>query len=116
MMKIAALALLVAAPLANSAAADPVDNYSATTIKMAQYTRAIARLEARVKQSPSDESALINLAVAYRHTNRSAEADALYRRVLTLEDVELDAVDGRAVMSRDVARRALMRPAQVTSR
>jgi len=116
MLKTLVTALLVAAPLATTAAADPVDNYSATAIKVAAYDRAITRLEQRVQSAPADESAMINLAVAYRHTNRVAEADALYRRVLTLDDVELDALDGRAIMSREVARRALMRLPQVTSR
>ncbi len=116
MIKITAFALLVAAPLAATAAADPVDNYSATTIKTAHYDRAITRLEARVKASPADESALINLAVAYRHKNRAAEADALYRRVLELDDVELDMANGGAIMSREVARRALAKRAQITAR
>jgi len=116
MLKILVTALLVAAPLATTAAADPVENYSATAIKLANYDRAIARLEQRLQSAPADESAMINLAVAYRHTNRVAEADALYRRVLTLDDVELDAADGRAIMSREVARRGLSRPAQYTAR
>ena len=90
-----------------ASAASVVDNYASDAIASARLTEAVALLEPRVAVAPRDESALINLAVAYRRSGRAAEADALYRRVLTLDDVVLDAADGSAINAHEVARRAL---------
>ena len=92
-----------------ASAASVVDNYASDAIAGARLTEAVALLEPRVAVVPRDESALINLAVAYRRMGRQAEADALYQRVLTLDDVTLDAADGSAISAHEVARRALAR-------
>lgn len=115
MMKAVYLSLLVAAPLAQASAATPVDNFAASSA--ADRYQAMARAyEAAVAKDPADESAWINLAVAYRHIGRGADAVVAYRRVLALENVMLDTADGRALWSHDVARRALMPPVTITAR
>lgn len=100
------LAFIAVAPL-SAIAAEPVDNYAADAVVAARYAEAVTMLQAHVAKDPMDESALINLAIAYRHTGRAAEAQAMYRRVLQLENVMLDTAKGRAMSSHDVARRGL---------
>lgn len=117
MTKYIAIALLVAAPLAQVSAANPVDNFGAdATIKAGKYQQAALRLEARVAQVPKDETALLNLALAYRHIGREADAQTAFRRVLALDDVVLDTADGRTVSSHALARRGLAQIATLTSR
>lgn len=95
--------------LPSPAFVEPVDRYAAVAIEGRRLEPAIERLSDRVRVRPDDESALINLAVAYRKLGRTAEANVLYARVLDLPDVLLDRADGGTIMSRDVARRALAR-------
>ena len=111
-----ALVAGMAAVASTTASASPVDNYASAEIRAAKLVDAVALLEPRVAQAPDDESALINLAVAYRRIGRVAEARALYERVLTLDDVVLDAADGRAISAHDVARRGLARGTLLSSR
>jgi Flp pilus assembly protein TadD len=113
--------LIVAAPLmlapAVALAGNPVDNYSATALAGANYQQVVATLEPMAKRDRSDETLLLNLATAYRHVGRHAEADSLYRRVLLLEDVELDTATGGTITSHAVARRALAaRPVALSQR
>ncbi len=107
MIKYLIIPLLVAAPLSVAAAADPVDNYAAHDIGKARYALAITQLERDYARRPTDESILLNLALAYRHAGRQAEAVVLYRRVLAMQDYELDTVSGKPMWAHDVARRAL---------
>jgi Flp pilus assembly protein TadD len=117
MKKYIAIALLVATPLAQASAANPVDNYGADVIiKAGKYQQAAVRLEARVAQVPKDETALLNLALAYRHIGREADAQTAFRRVLALEDVILDTTDGRAVSSHALARYGLKQPTTLSLR
>jgi Flp pilus assembly protein TadD len=88
-------------------AASPVDNYSAIALTSSQYRLVVANLEPVVQRNRSDESLLLNLAMAYRHLGRDAEADALYRRVLSLDNAELDTANGGTISSHVVARRAI---------
>ena len=115
MNKLLATCLLVSAPLSPLAAANPVDNYAEPQIAAAQYASAIARLEAQKRADPMDESTLLNLALAYRHSGRMAEAAKLYRRVLQLENAQLNTTIGKPMWSHDVARAALT-PTTLTMR
>jgi Flp pilus assembly protein TadD len=113
--------LIVAAPLmfapAAALAGNPVDNYAANALSSANYQQVVATLEPLAKRDRSDETLLLNLATAYRNVGRHADAEALYRRVLMLEDVELDTATGGSIMSHDVARRALAaRPVTLSQR
>ena len=116
MTKYLVIALLAATPLSAVAAADPVDNYAVNDITKARYTLAINQLERDYARRPTDESILLNLALAYRHAGRSAEAATLYRKVLSMQDYELDTVSGKPVWAHDVARRALGERLTLTSR
>lgn len=106
---------LVLAPMAASAG-QPVDNYGTADLTSAKYDAVVAKLEPIALQNRSDESVLLNLAMAYRHTGRRAEAVALYRRVLALENAELETADGGTIMSHVIARRGLAQPLQLSSR
>jgi len=106
-------AFFALAPAAALAAA-PVDNYAADAVLKAKYGEAIAHLADRVAQDPADESAMINLAIAYRHTGRVEESRRLYQRVLRLDDVALNTAAGVEMSSHEVARRAL--GTQISSR
>ena len=106
---------LVVAP-AVSLAGQPVDNYSATALTTAQYHVAVAQLEPIVKRDRADESLLLNLAMAYRHVGRVTDANALYRRVLMMEDVDLDTATGGTVSSHAMARFGLKTPTVLSQR
>lgn len=110
MVKYVVISLLVAAPLSIAAAASPVDNYAQQKIVLSQYANAARALEAQTHADPFDESALLNLAYVYRRTGREAEAVRLYRRVLQLENAELNTTSGKPSWSHDVARAALAAP------
>jgi tetratricopeptide (TPR) repeat protein len=107
---------LVVAPLSPLAAADPVDNYAASAVSSGNYTAAVRTLEAQLREDPQDESTLLNLALAYRKLGRTADASALYERVLTLENFALNTTRGTPMWSHDVALRALGRPTGFASR
>lgn len=116
MTKYLVIALLAATPLSAMATADPVDNYAVNDITKARYTLAINQLERDYTRRPTDESILLNLALAYRHAGRATEAAALYRKVLSMQDYELDTTSGKPVWAHDVARRALGERVILTSR
>ncbi len=116
MTKYLVIALLAATPLSAVAAVDPVDNYAANDITKARYALAITQLERDYARRPGDESILLNLALAYRQSGRSVEAAALYRKVLSMQDYELDTTSGKPVWAHDVARRALGERVVLTSR
>ena len=101
------ISLLVAAPLSTAAVANPVDNYGANAIRVADFATAESVLNRRLDRAPADHSALINLAYVYQHTARSREANALYARVLNRADVRLRSAAGTPVSSHDVARAGL---------
>ncbi len=116
MLKSLATALLVATPLSTAAVANPVDNYAAKAVSSGDYASAITTLEAQMRENPNDESTLLNLALAYRKAKRIAEAQALYERVLTLDNYALNTTRGVPMWSHDVALRGLGRPTGYASR
>ncbi len=97
-------------------AGQPVDNYASAALTSSQFQAVVAKLEPIVQRDRSDESLLLNLAMAYRHTGRNAEATVLYQRVLAMENAELDTAGGGTISSHVVARRALARPMQLSAR
>jgi tetratricopeptide (TPR) repeat protein len=116
MIKYLVTPLLVAASLPFAAVAAPVDNYAASQISAARYDAAIVRLERFVREDALDETALLNLALAYRHKGRVNEAAKLYRRVLAHDNALLDTVDGKPRWAHDVARAGLSNIVTVASR
>lgn len=97
-------------------AGQPVDNYGTAELASAKYDAVVAKLEPIALQNRSDESVLLNLAMAYRHTGRNAEAAVLYRRVLALDNAELETANGGTIMSHVIARRSLAQRVQLSSR
>jgi tetratricopeptide (TPR) repeat protein len=107
MIKLFVTPLLVAASLPIAAVAVPVDNYAVQPIAAARYDVAMAKLEHMVREDALDETALLNLALVYRHKDRVSDAIKLYRRVLALDNFLLDTVDGKPRWAHDVARAGL---------
>ena len=107
-MKTLVISILAAVPLACGLSAaqaqQPVDNYEAVALTQGQYGRAIPALESRLRADPTDESLLLNLAMAYRKSGEAAKADALYRRVLFQEDVVLNGTGGAKAWSHQLAK------------
>ena len=106
MKMLISVALLSLSPVV-AIASQPVDNYASHAIASGQYQTAELQLMNRLAIAPADQPALINLGHVYRHTNRTAAANAAYQRVLSRSNVRLVAVDGRPVWSHDVARAGL---------
>ena len=108
MTKMIVIPMLLAASLSGAAVASPVDNfYAARDIVQARYAPAIIQLEGQYARDPSDESVLLNLALAYRHADRNIDAQHLFRKVLVMPDYELNTADGKTVWAHDLARRSL---------
>ncbi len=93
-----------------SHAKQPVDNFSAAAIAVANYDAAEAQLRARLARAPGLQQAMLNLALVYRAKGKMAEANALYERVLKRPNIQLETTRETPVWSHDVAERALRRP------
>ena len=107
MTKYMVLLGVIAVSVPALALAGPVDNYAAQPISAAKYDVAMVQLERIVREDALDETALLNLALVYRHKGRMADANKLYRRVLAHDNVLLDTVDGKPRWAHDVARAGL---------
>ncbi len=117
MLKVAIFSLLVAAPLASVSAANPVDNYASASIAQGDYAIAEATLNAYLSRNHDDPPALLNLAFVYRHTQRPAQAEALYHRVLARLDTPVTNIgNDRSVSSHEVALVALTQRTRLASR
>ena len=107
-MKTLVISILAAVPLACGLSAanaqQPVDNYETVALTQGQYARAIPSLETSLRADPTNESLLLNLAMAYRKSGEATKADALYRRVLFQDDVVLDGAGGVKAWSHDLAK------------
>lgn len=88
-------------------AKQPVDNFSATAIAAADYTTAETQLRARLTRAPGLQQAMLNLAYVYRATGKTAQAEALYVRVLKRPNIQLETTRETPVWSHDLAQRAL---------
>lgn len=115
-MKTLVISILAAVPLACGLSAaqaqQPVDNYEEVALTAGKYASAIPALEANLRADPTNESLLLNLAMAYRRSGEAAKADVLYKRVLFQEDVVLNGAGGVQAWSHDLAKAgmALNRP------
>ncbi len=112
MFKYLATPLLVAASLSGVAVANPVDK-SSTSMK---YERTVSVFEQAVKRAPGDETAWLNLGMAYRELGRTADAHAAFAKVLVLENATLQDRFGNDVWSHQLARTALAKMPQIASR
>jgi hypothetical protein len=112
MKKFFVLSALILSTAGVTQAKQPVDNFSATAINAADYATAEAQLRARLSRAPGLQQAMLNLAYVYRATGRTAEAAALYTRVLKRPNIQLETTRETPVWSHDVAQRALSASSQ----
>jgi len=105
----AALALAQAAQVGGFDAAPPAQADAAyEELAAGQTERAIAMLEASLKDTPGDAALLINLGTAYARGGRMEEARAAFRAAIAAEDrYRVQLADGSWEDSRKVARLAL---------
>ncbi|MEE4350974.1 MAG: hypothetical protein V2J26_12170 [Pacificimonas sp.] len=61
------------------------------------------KLNASADELGADPARLLQLAEVYRVTGREGDADALYRQVLSSEDMTLVLADGRIVSAHNIA-------------
>ena len=112
MKKFIVFAVLALSTATATYAKQPVDNFSATAINAADYATAEAQLRARLARAPGLQQAMLNLAYVYRATGKTAEATALYTRVLKRPNVQLETTRETPVWSHDLAQRALSASSQ----
>ncbi len=115
MIKTVILSLLVVAPLAAVPAAAASDD-GPTTARITARDADVRSAEAFTRIAPRDGGAYIELAQAYVRANRPADAAAAYRRALVLDNEMMETKTGDAIWSRNVARAALVRFPQMSSR
>lgn len=109
-MKRIGLLVLLAAGVATPALAGPAleeTGYAADAIAKGNYSAAEAQLRSSAEQG--DVAALVNLAEIYHATNRSAEADRLYREILQRPRESLATTNGWSRSSHTLARAGLKR-------
>lgn len=105
---VAALALAAPLALAPTAQAETVEGaYAHATIQRGDYAAAERTLLAEARIFPDKPEVLLNLAAIYARTGRVTEARTLYNRVLTLQPVAMDVVDGQVAASHLIAGRGL---------
>lgn len=90
--------------------------YGFNAIQRDDLTAAEARLIAQRAAEPGEPSVLLNLAHVYAKTGRAEQAMALYREVLTGENVLMATATRAPAWSHDLARRGLDRTRSIASR
>lgn len=109
-MRTVIASIVLAAPLALApvAHADGVEGrYAHATIQRGDYAAAERKLLADARIFPNKPEVLLNLAAIYAKTGRPGEARALYNRVLALQPVAMDLVDGQVAPSHIIAGRGM---------
>lgn len=109
-MRALVAALTLTAPLAliPGANAQATEGpYAHATIQRGDYASAERKLLAEARVFPNKPEVLLNLAAIYARTGRVIEARSLYQRVLTLQPVAMDVVDGQVAPSHLIADRGL---------
>ena len=112
-----ALALLAGALAATAAGAQTQEQrYGFNAIERDDLAGAEARLKAARLEQPGEPSVLINLAHVYWKTGRTADAEALYRQVLSSDNVLMLTGSNQQLWSHQLARKGLDRARQMASR
>ncbi|MCP3735467.1 tetratricopeptide repeat protein [Sphingomonas sp. RP10(2022)] len=106
-MRVIVAAMLAGACLTTPALAADRTGYQA--IVAGDFSAAVTRIEAERRIFPDRPELMLNLAVAYAQTGRTADARALYRVVLDRPGVAMDMPNGAVLSSHDVATRGLSR-------
>jgi Flp pilus assembly protein TadD len=90
--------------------------YGFNAIQRDDLAGAEARLTAARLEQPSEPSVLINLAHVYSKTGRIAEAETLYRQVLSTQNVLMLTGSNQQLWSHQLAEKGLNRARQMASR
>ena len=106
-MRVIVATMLAGACLSTPALAKDRNGYQA--IAAGDFTTAAKRIEAERRIFPDRPELMLNLAVAYARTGRTADARALYGEVLQRPAVAMDMPNGTVTSSHDVASRGLAR-------
>jgi hypothetical protein len=85
----------------------PAGSLAYDTLSKADYARAEKQLAADRRVQRDDPARLLNYGLVMAKTGRPIQAEAMFRRVLSQEDIELVLADGSVDSSHDVARNAL---------
>lgn len=110
-------ATLGAALVATAAGAQTQEQtYGFNAIQRSDLAGAEARLIAQRAAEPNEPSVLINLAHIYTKTGRTAQAEAMYRRVLASDNVLMLTGGRQQSWSHQLARRGLDRARLMASR
>lgn len=103
------LVFLAAAPLALALPAHAQSDVASSAIVEGAYAKAESKLLAELRADPNQPEALLNLAAVYSKTGRSADARALYAKVLSQDAVLMDLASQRTASSHAVAQAGLQR-------
>jgi len=113
-LTIAAAALIAFAGAAQ--AEDGGNRYGYDQITAKNLKAAEQRLLDQQAAEPNEPSVLLNLAYVYKKTGRTAEADALYERVLAQKDVLMALGNGKPAWSHTLAMKAMGRSTDYAGR
>lgn len=108
------IALVLAAGL--PAAAQAADRTASADILRGDYAQAERVLMAERRIFPARAELMLNLAAVYRQTGRTADAQALYARVMQRPDAMMDMPDERVVSSHVLAQAGLQQVTRLASR
>jgi thioredoxin-like negative regulator of GroEL len=111
MLVLAALML----PAGMAMAAEKADNCGAQALASGNYAKAEMLIAGSLKKAPADPVLLLNLARVYDATDRAEQGRALYARVLSRQDVQLETLSGAPVWSHALANARLKGDARVAS-
>ena len=115
-MRSALVGLALAIPMAFAAApaqSQDGDQVASVAISRGAYADAEKALLKELRIHPDRPELLLNLAAVYANTGRPDEARALYRQVLSQEDVLMDLGPDRTASAHAIARTGLKRIARV---
>ena len=107
-MRLIAISILAAAPLfAALPATAQIRTVAADEIVQGDYSQAEAKLQSELRANPTRPELLLNLAVVYAHTGRTADARRVYAQVLQHDDVKMDLTGNRLIGSHAIAERGM---------
>jgi Flp pilus assembly protein TadD len=114
MKNVLALAALML-PAGMAMAADKADDCGAQALASGNYGKAETLIADSLKKAPADPVLLLNLARVYDATGRADRGRALYARVLSRQDVQLETLSGAPVWSHALANARLNGDARLAS-
>lgn len=105
--KLIIVAAMLGVPAASAVAQNRSDPYAHNAIERGEFAEAETSLRAQLALEPAKPELLLNLAAIYARTNRLDQAEQLYSRVMTGEDVSLLLRPDHALGAHAIAERGL---------